>query len=213
MQYINRQYPLSTEEQALEDAQRIQREEALKLRNNRLGLTIFQISWIMVFVCLLVVYGWMGSVPGWRPSSEQTPTAILPTIATFALVLSGVFARQAWNIVKTSPEKNKAAFSQPWRIAIALGVFFFLVMMSQFFAVPAHNDGAQFGYIYRTMIGYHAIHAVVIALMMWQILRYGQDGRYHMGNTWAVEGTTKLWYFVIVAWLMFYAVLYLPYLA
>ncbi|MDQ7034608.1 MAG: hypothetical protein Q9P01_07180 [Anaerolineae bacterium] len=86
-------------------------------------------------------------------------------------------------------------------------------MMTQFFAVPTGaEDGEQFGLIYRVMIGYHAIHAIVIGVMMLRIGYLGRDGRFHQDNSWSVEGSAKLWYFVIGAWLMFYAVLYLPFL-
>lgn len=219
MQYVNRdRKPLTRQEKEKREAERLEREAEMRLKNNRLGLTIFQGSWILVFVCLLVVYWFMGYQPGWRPTAEQAPNALLPTIATIGLVLSGWFARRAWKTVEAidpdeKPKRNLAQWSLNWRIAIALGAAFFVVMMSQYFAVPVSNDGEQFGYIYRLMIGYHAIHAIAIGWMMVQILRVGADGRYHAENSWAVEGTTKLWYFVVVAWLMFYVVLYLPYLA
>jgi hypothetical protein len=34
------------------------------------------------------------------------------------------------------------------------------------------------------------------------------QAQYNARNFWAVEAGAKLWYFVIVAWIMFYAVLY-----
>ena len=37
----------------------------MRLKNNRLGMTIFQISWIMVFLALIIV--------NWRPSIRCCP--------------------------------------------------------------------------------------------------------------------------------------------
>jgi nitric oxide reductase NorE protein len=141
----------------------------------------------------------------------------MPTLATIALILSGWFARHALKTVETTDPKRKSAqqppFLRDWLLAIVLGVFFFIVMIGQFFAVPTGAEaGEQFGLIYRVLIGYHAIHAIVIGFMMVQVWRFGKDWRYHMDNSWSVEAAAKLWYFVVGAWLMFYIVLYLPFL-
>jgi heme/copper-type cytochrome/quinol oxidase subunit 3 len=217
MQYVNRKKSLSKAEITQRDSEREQYEAQRRLRNNRLGIMIFQFSWIMVFVCLVIVYWQMGYQPGWRPTAEQAPHALLPTLATIALILSGWFAHRALKTVEaTDPHYQtgqQPPFFRDWLIAIGLGAFFLVVMMTQFFAVPGGAaEGEQFGLIYRVMIGYHAVHAIVILLMMVQVWRFGADWRYHQANYWSVEAAAKLWYFVVVAWLLFYAVLYLPFL-
>jgi heme/copper-type cytochrome/quinol oxidase subunit 3 len=216
MQYTNRQVPLSAEEKLKREEEKLKRDAELKLKNNRLGVTVFQISWMMAFVALLIAYWQLGFNEGWRPSPELAPNPILPTIATAALLLSGFMARQALKIVEATEPKAKlsqdAPFRRTWLLALGLGLVFFVIMMQQFFAMPYDTELARFGMIYRLMIGYHAIHAVVTLIMFWQVWRFGADHRYDSENVWAVEGTTKLWYFVIVAWLLFYAVLYLPFL-
>jgi heme/copper-type cytochrome/quinol oxidase subunit 3 len=206
MQYMDNYRPLTTEEREEREAKREEREAEMKLRNNRLAITVFQISWIMVFVCLIVVNWQLGFSPEWRPDGFQRPDTLLPTLATVALIASTVLAHFAWKAVERD---NVKQFMQQWLLAIVLGVVFMLIMVTQFFATPASNNGEQFGFVYRLMIGYHWLHAIVIGFMMFQVWRLGRIGRYHAENTWAVEGTTKLWYFVLVAWLMFYVVLYM----
>lgn len=218
MQYINRQYPLTEEEkQALEEVRQA-KEEKQSLSNNRLGVTVFQISWMMIFVALVVVYWQLGFNEGWRPTVDLAPEPILPLVATVIILVSGFFARRGWKIAEaTEPETtndSKPAFRSPWMISIVLGFIFFGIMMQQFFALPL--DGTvehRFGMIFRMLIGYHAVHAIAILFMMVQVYRYGADHRYNSENYWALEGSTKLWYFVIVAWLLFYVTLYLPFLA
>lgn len=205
MQYM-KQHTLSPEQKAERRRHQEEREAAMRLRNNRLGLTVFQGSWIMVFVCLVIVYWQIGFSPDWRPSADERPDFIAPTIATIILLLSTWFARQGWQAIVNN-ERRK--FLSRWQLAIGLGVVFFVIMMTQFFAIPIGLEGNQYGYIFRLMIGYHAIHALVIGVMMVQIWRYGQAGRYHADNTWSVEATRKLWDFVTVAWVMFYVALYL----
>ncbi len=217
MQYMNRQYPLTQAEKDKREEEQAERERQQRLSNNRLGVTIFQVSWIMAFIALIVVYWQLGFTEGWRPTAELAPNPILPLVATIAILASGFYARKGWKIAEHTEPKainnHKPDFQPTWMIAIILGLVFFGIMMQQFFALPFGDDTElRFGMIYRLMIGYHALHAIVTIFMMWQVYRYGADHRYNSNNYWALEGTTKLWYFVIVAWLMFYAVLYLPFL-
>lgn len=218
MQYMNRQYPLTQEEKQKREAEREAHARAQRLSNNRLGVTVFQVSWIMAFVALIIVYWQLGYTEGWHPAPELAPNPILPIVATVSILASGFFARQAWKIAEhTEPKaknEQKPAFQQSWMIAIGLGLVFFAIMMQQFFAIPFGDaPELRFGMIYRTMIGYHAVHAIVTLFMMWQVYRFGADHRYHRENYWAIEGSTKLWYFVIVAWLLFFVVLYTPFLS
>lgn len=210
MQYLNRQIPLSEEEQAQRELERQQREAEIRMKNNRLGITVFQISWIMIFICLVIVYWQLGFQPGWRPSAEQAPGVVLPTAATIGLLISGVLTRRALQTVQKTQPGSVPVYRRDWLLALLLGTAFFVIMLTQYFAVPASDNGEQFGYVYRLMIGYHALHAIAIGYMMLRI--WQNKYAYHSENYWSVEATTKLWYFVVVAWLMFFAVLYLPFL-
>jgi heme/copper-type cytochrome/quinol oxidase subunit 3 len=91
-------------------------------------------------------------------------------------------------------------------IAIVLGILFLGIMAQQFVAVTF--DGSQFSSVFHLMVAYHAFHAIVVGMMMMIVRRNGLRGDYRDGHTWSVEGTAKLWYFVFVAWILFYIVLY-----
>ena len=188
---------------------RAEREAAMRLKNNKLGLTIFQASWILVFVALIVVYWQLGFNEGWRPNPEQKPGFLWPALATLALLVSTYFA---WSALRELKQKDKPGlidtFQSRWLAAIGAGVVFLLIMIQQAINI-ANPEGTQYASIYRVMIGYHAIHALIVGLMLIQVYRYSQYGRYNAENNWTVEAAARLWYFVTVAWLMFYVVLYL----
>lgn len=192
---------LTREEKA---RQRAEKEAAIRLKNNKLGITIFQASWIMVFICLIIVNWQLGYTPGWRP--PERPNIVLPVAATAALLASTYFA---WSAVKMVKADHVKTFQRQWVYAAGLGAVFLAIMIQQIFALPPGGDGTQYVYLYRAMIGYHALHALVIGVMMLQVYRYSQHGNYHAGNHWVVEATARLWYFVTVAWVMFFVVLYL----
>jgi len=83
---------------------------------------------------------------------------------------------------------------------------FAVVMAIEFVAAPGTG---QFLSIYRLMIGFHHIHALVIGYYLIRVYQNGQRGAYSATDFWPVEGGTSLWDFVTVAWVLFYLVLYL----
>jgi heme/copper-type cytochrome/quinol oxidase subunit 3 len=210
---MNRNRPLNLAEKKERDRKRKEREARIAAKNKRLGLFIFQGSWILVFICLIVAYWQLGFSPGWRPTPEQAPNPLWPTIGTLALLLSVWTGHRAWRIATATPadEARSAPWMRSWSITLALGALFLLLMLSQLFVIPSGEE-QLFGYIYRLMIGYHAVHAVVIGGLMLAAAYYGRQGRYHTDNIWPIEASVKLWDFVVVAWVLFYVVLYAPFL-
>jgi heme/copper-type cytochrome/quinol oxidase subunit 3 len=180
------------------------RDEEIALKNNRTGVTVFQISWIMVFVCLILVNLQIRSnFPSWPPSGVQGLEPILPTIATIGLLASALLVRSGSKAMSTG---ERESFLSQWRLALALGVGFVLIMGYEWVTV---QFSGQFSTIFRLMVAYHAVHALVIGYIMWRVYRTAQAGGYTVLRHWPVEAAAKLWYFVVVAWVMFYVVLYI----
>jgi len=188
-------------QQALE--QKLTRQEQQQLRNRRTGLMIFQISWIMTFVCLIVVNFWMRSInSAWPPDGVQVEK-LIPTLMTLTLIASSFFIRRGARALKLD---DLAAFMLNWRNGLLLGGVFAIVMAIEFVAAPGSG---QFLSIYRLMIGFHHIHALVIGYYMIRVYQNAKRGAYTSTNFWPVEGGTSLWDFVTVAWVLFYVVLYI----
>lgn len=181
----------------------VSRDELLALRNKRTGMTVFQLSWIMVFVCLIMVNLQIrANFPTWPPAGVGRLDATLPTIATMMLLITGLLVRSARSAINGG---LTARFQTRWRATLLLGAAFVVIMAYEWVTIP---DSGQYGTVFRVMTAYHAIHALVIGAYMWHV-----DGRVRAGwvthpDTWSVEAGAKLWYFVIVAWIMFFVVLY-----
>lgn len=181
----------------------LSRRELQDLRNKRTGLAIFQGSWIMAFVCLAVVHWSVRSnSPTWPPEGVGQLDAVIPTLATIALVASSFLVRRA---VKAVKRDETTPFLSNWRLTLALGVVFMLVMAFEWASVPFSG---QYSNVFRLMVGFHGVHALVIGIYMWRVYRNGQAGQYGSRNFWPVEGGAGLWHFVTIAWLLFFAVLY-----
>jgi heme/copper-type cytochrome/quinol oxidase subunit 3 len=184
--------------------QNLSREELQAIRNKRTGLLVFQISWIMVFICLVIVNWQIRSTsPQWPPAGVEPVPWLLPTVATGALALSAFFVRRGLRAVRADAQ---ARFLQSWRVTLALGAVFVAVMIYEFLVIP--HTGV-YSDLFRMMTGYHLVHALVIGFILARVYRNGRAGHYGPLNFWPVEGAAGLWYFVLVAWLLFFVVLYL----
>lgn len=181
----------------------LSRDELIALKNNRLGVLIFQVSWIMVFICLIVVNLQIRSnFTEWPPEGVAGLDRILPTIATFALLVSSETGRRALLAIRRD---DRAGFLQLWAFTLALGIGFAAIMLYQWAIVPISG---QYSTIFRVMVGYHFVHAVVIGGLMATAWQGARKGQYNAVRHWAIEGSLNLWGFVIIAWVLFYLVLY-----
>ncbi len=178
--------------------------ELLQQRNRRTGLTIFQISWILVFVCLIIV-NWQlrGNHSSWPPPGVAAPSALLPGLVTLGLLTSAWLARSATRALEA---RQRARFERQWRMALGLGALFVLVMGYEWLRLPTSGIYSD---VFRMMTAFHLLHALAIGLFMSMIARSVRAGRVSAHNLWPAQGATRLWYFVVVAWLLFYPVLYL----
>ncbi len=188
-------------QQALE--QKLSRQEQLQLRNRRTGLTVFQISWIMTFVCLIIVNFWMRGVSETWPPAGVEVEKLIPTLMTLVLIASSFFIRRGVRALKAN---DLSSFTLNWRNGLLLGGVFAVVMAIEFVAAPGSG---QFLSVYRLMIGFHHIHALVIGYYLIRVYQNAKRGAYTSTDYWPVEGGTSLWDFVTVAWVLFYVVLYI----
>ena len=180
-------------------------EADLRLKNNRLGMTIFQLSWIMAFVAMIIV-NWQlrFSYSEWPPAGVAPFDPLLPSIATLALLFSSALIRRGLEALRGD---HMAGFRLHWRGAMALGVAFMAVIVYEFVNVSAAAMATQYGVTMRLMTGFHFVHALAILAVLLHVYRKGSRGHYS-GDSWALEGAAKLWYFVTLAWILFYFVLY-----
>jgi len=180
----------------------LSREELQNVRNLRTGVTIFQFSWILVFVCLIIVnFQLRGNFVSWPPPGVAPLDPVLPTVATISLLLSAFLTYRGLRAIQND---KRGLLRSQWRIAIGLGAVFVVIMAFEWLIVPVSG---MYSTLFRVMTAYHAVHALVIGWIMIRI--YRNAAAYDQVHNWAVEASAKLWYFVVVAWIMFYVVLYL----
>lgn len=180
----------------------LSRRELQDLRNKRTGVTIFQLSWMLVFVCLIIVNLQIRSnFVSWPPPGVAPLDSGLPTLATIGLIASVWLVRAG---LKAIANDQRELLRRNWRVALLLAVGFIGVMAFEWWTVPITG---QYSTLFRVMTAFHAVHALVIGYILFWVYRHADA--YDAVHHWAVEAAAKLWYFVVVAWILFYVVLYL----
>lgn len=179
------------------------RQEQQALQNKRAGIFIFQASWILTFVCLVIVNWQMRFSSNWMPNPDDRMGILISTIATAILGGSTLMVRQA---VKVVNNQNLSQFLRLWLMSIILGGAFVVLIGYEWVIIPT---GTQYAQVFRVMTGFHIIHAVSIGFYLGLVYVNGRKRVYNANDyLWAVEAGAKLWYFVLVAWLLFYVVIY-----
>ena len=172
-------------------------------------MNIFQASWIMAFIALIIV-NWQlrFSYAQWPPAGVAPFDPLLPSVGTLALLFSAILVRRG---LKTLRVGNLRRILGAWRTAIALGLIFMAIVVYEFVTVSDAAMATQYGDTFRLMTGFHFVHALAISgdhdsclsagrrRQVWQ-RRRSRPGR------WKVQ--RRLWYFVSFAWMLFYVVLY-----
>lgn len=183
--------------------QQLSPKELLDLKNKRTGLAIFQLSWMLVFVCLMIVHWWMrNQSPIWPPEGVARHGVFVPTVMTLALIASSFTARRGLRAVKAG---DASTFRFNWRVTIGLGVLFVVVMAVEWLLVPVSG---QYSELFRVLVGFHGVHALAIGAFLVRVYRNSAAGAYTERHFWPVEAAAGLWYFVTIAWILFYVVLY-----
>jgi cytochrome c oxidase subunit 3 len=179
------------------------------LRNNRLGLWLFCISEIFLFVALVVVrFALWGNT---RPELDQ----LLGLITTSVLLVSSYFMVRAETAIAHG---DRSKFLNSLVVTFVLGaLFLFGVVGFEWGLLPnplsdhpplKPTDGA-YGAVFFGMTGLHALHVLSGLILIALVYFNGRRGGYSEEKHWGVEACAIYWHYVDVVWVFFYPILYL----
>jgi cytochrome c oxidase subunit 3 len=187
---------------------------AEQLKANRLGLWLFCISELFLFVGLFAArfYLWRdGTGASVRPDLNQG----LALATTSVLLVSSYFMVRAETAI-TYNDRQK--FLNSLVVTFVLGfLFLFGVVFFEwglFEILRGHEphirpgDGA-FGAMFFAMTGMHAIHVITGLIFIGVVWRNGRRGSFSADDHWGVEACAIYWHYVDVIWVFFYPALYL----
>lgn len=188
---------------------------AQQLRANRLGLWLFCVSEVFLFIGLLAArfYLWRDLETGelLRPDLDQT----VGLVTTVILLISSYSMVRAETAIAHDDRKG---FLNGLMITFVLGLIFLLgVVLLEWGTLEillgghphiSPQDGA-FGAVLFAMTGMHAIHVLSGLIFILIVWRNGRNGSFSAHDHWGVEACAIYWHYVDVVWVFFYPALYL----
>ena len=185
-----------------------------QLRANRLGLWLFCVSEIFLFLALLAAgfYLWGGE----RPELSQG----LGLITTTVLLVSSYFVFRGETAMEHGDRKR---FLNSFMTAAVFGLIFFIgvvVLEWNIFGLELELFGIEwfghlkptdgvFGGVFFAMTGMHALHVLSGLVLIYFVWNLGRKGHFTPEKHWGVEACAIYWHYVDVVWVFFYPALYL----
>ncbi|MBP7999367.1 MAG: heme-copper oxidase subunit III [Chloroflexi bacterium] len=179
------------------------------LRTNRLGLWLFCISEIFLFVALVVVrFALWGNT---RPELDQG----LGLLTTSVLLVSSFFMVRAETAIAHG-ERSK--FQNSLLITFVLGLLFLIGVVGFEWGVfgisigghePLRPTDGAYGAVFFGMTGLHALHVLSGLILILLVYFNGRRGGYSEEQHWGVEACAIYWHYVDVVWVFYYPILYL----
>ncbi len=159
-----------------------------------------------VFVLVVMTYFYLRTrVREWPPGLDP-PRLLWGTLNLVLMLVSAVPNRLA----KTAGEKRDLAGCRFWTwVMVAFGIVPIVIRGFEFTALNCRWDSNAYGSVVWTLLGLHTVHLVTdvfdtIVLAVLLVTGPLEGKRYS-----DVAENALYWYFVVIAWVPIYAVLYL----
>lgn len=160
-----------------------------------------------VFILAIASYFYLqGNEHAWPPPNTPLPGLLYATINT-AILLASLFPNQ---LVKKHAEDKNLPKLHFWMIVADLFALAFVTVRAlEYFALEVSWDSNAYGSIVWTLLSLHTVHIVTdfadtVVLTVMMFTRHGQTNKRFVD----VSENAFYWYFVVLAWLPIYAVIY-----
>jgi cytochrome c oxidase subunit I+III len=159
------------------------------------------------FALLLGTYFYLrGKEQSWPPAGVRTPEMWLALLGTSLLVAS-LWPQHAVNRAAASGDIGRMRRGL-W-LATLLGAGFLLLRFVELQKLPFAWNSHAYGSIFWVILGLHTLHGstgILENLVLISLLHRGPVERKHALD---IQLSGLYWYFVVLAWLPFFAILYL----
>jgi cytochrome c oxidase subunit 3 len=177
--------------------------------NAAFGMALFVFVEVMLFAGFISAFGIVraNALPGaWPPPGQPRLPVARTALNTVALLLSGAALFVAGRRFR-GPRPESA---RGWMAAaLLLGAFFVVAQGVEWVALLRQGltlSSSELGSFFYTIVGAHALHAVValvVLALVWRAMREGQLTESRFG------AARIFWYFVVLVWPLLYWRVYL----
>lgn len=160
-----------------------------------------------VFLLAIASYFYLqGNEPQWPPGPTALPGLFWPTV-NLAIMLVSLIPNQ---IVKSAAEELNLRKVRIWIVvADAFAVAFVVVRVFEYRGLATSWDSSAYASVMWTLLSLHSLHVVTdlldsLVLTAMVMTRHGEEPRRLVD----VSENAFYWYFVVLAWIPIYLVLY-----
>lgn len=143
--------------------------------------------------------------PQWPPAGIEPPPLLWPTISLVLLLSSCV---TMWLAGRFINQDRRWPFVAAIWASVALDSLVLLLRWWQFEQFQVGMRASAYGSILWTITGFHFVHVVSAVIGTAVVGVLGMLGFFNSKRQIAVVVDTMYWYFVSIAWVPFYLVLY-----
>lgn len=175
-------------------------------QNARTSIWMLLIAESMLFFGLISSFFFLRTfMLTWGPPTGREYDLTLPIINSILLFGSAATMHLSYRALRLEQRK---AFDN-WMLAtMLLGAAFVIGQVFEFYAVGfAFQDGAYAG-IFHLTIGVHALHVIIGVLIFVVVHIKASMGLVNAQRYIAMEFCAIYWYFVVLMWLVIFAILY-----
>lgn len=180
-----------------------------RVRNARLGVWILIATEVMLFAGLVSAYLVLkGSAAAWPPP-DLPVLPLRQTAANTAVLLAS--AVTVFVALRALQGGRQALFRRSLGATACLGLGFLAGQGLEWCRLMAYGlrlSSGVYGGIFYAIVGLHALH--VAGALLWLGGVWMWRGRWHPGDSVAVELCATYWIFVAVLWPLLFALVYLP---
>lgn len=169
-----------------------------------LGIVLIEAT---VFILAIASYFYLqGNETAWPPPGTATPGLFWPTLNTIVLLVS-LFPNQ---MVKNAAERKDLKKIRIWiLVADLFAIAFVTLRVFEFGALGISWDSNAYASITWVLLGLHSLHIVTdlldsFVLTAMVFTRHGEEPKRMVD----VSENAFYWYFVVLAWVPIYFVLY-----
>lgn len=168
-----------------------------------IGLIAIEITVVSIFVASYF-YLRMGE-PQWPPAGVEPPPLLWPTVNL--VLLMGSIAGMVWSGQAIRKGDTRSFQIGIW-LAVAGAMLVLVLRWLQFEALGFRWDDHAYGSLVWTLTGFHFVHVTATVLGTGAIAVAGALGYFNERRHLGVDVDAMYWYFVALAWIPLYLVLY-----
>lgn len=171
------------------------------------GMLLFLVILAVIVASFIFSYLYLrGTAPQWPPRGIEPPPLLVPSLASVLLLFSAGSIFWAERGIRLG---NQARLRLGLLVSMGLALVFQVLVGLDYAGRGFSWETHAYGSMVWAMSGFHAALVGLGLLLTGAVLVLAWQGHFGERRRVAVQGTALYWYFMVAAWVSFFAAIYL----